>query len=122
MSEASPTIASDGWGRITAAGRTYKDVMLWPGGAAEWDWTRTGTSHGTGVQAADVQALLEHGARHVVLSLGRQRRLAVHGDATALLDARGVSHDVLATDEAIACYERLRADGVAVGALIHTTC
>lgn len=96
--------------------------MLWPGGAAEWDWTVTGTSHGAGVQAADVRGLLECGADHVVLSLGRQRRLTVGAEAAALLDEGGVPYDVLATDEAIARYEQLRVDGVAVGALIHTTC
>jgi hypothetical protein len=122
MAEASPNITSDGWGRITVAGRTYKDVMLWPGGAAEWDWTRTRTSHGGGVEAADVRTLLERGAGHVVLSLGRQRRLTIHRDAIALLDDRAVSYDVLDTVDAIARYEERRAAGVAVAALIHTTC
>jgi hypothetical protein len=122
MADASPEIARSGWGRITVDGRTYKDVMLWPGGAAEWDWTRTGTSHGGGVQAADVRTLLERGAGHVVLSLGRQRRLTIHRDVIALLDDRAVSYDVLDTADAIARYEERRAAGVAVAALIHTTC
>lgn len=122
MADASPRIARDGWGRITVDGRTYKDVVLWPGGAAAWDWTTTGTSHDGGVQAADVRALLDRAAVHVVLSTGRQQRLTIHDAVIALLAERGVAYDVLATDRAIARYEQLRAEGVAVGALIHTTC
>ncbi|MBW3603998.1 MAG: hypothetical protein KY460_03620 [Actinobacteria bacterium] len=122
MAPTSPAIEQHGWGRITVAGRTYKDVVLWPGGATAWDWTRTGTSHGAGVQPADVRAVLDRGAGHVILSLGRQRRLTVHAETMALLDAEGVAYDVLPTDDAIVRYAQLRDDGVAVGALIHTTC
>lgn len=96
--------------------------MLWPGGADAWDWRTTGTSHEAGVQAADVAFLLEHGARHVVLSSGRQERLGVSVDALALLEDRGIAYDVLPTGDAIERYERLRARGEAVGALVHTTC
>lgn len=122
MAATSPRITSDGWGRITVDGRTYKDVMLWPGGAAEWDWNRTGTSHDGGVQAADVRTLLDRGAAHVVLSRGRQGRLTIHRDALALLDERDVPHDVLDTADAIVRYEERRSAGDAVAALIHTTC
>lgn len=119
---ASPAITDDGWGRIVVDGRTFKDAKLWPGGARAWDWTETGTAHGTGVQPDDVRELLDHGASHVVLSAGRQRRLTVDSATTDLLEANGVAYDVLPTAEAIARYERLRAAGVAVGALVHTTC
>jgi len=118
----SPTIADHGWGRITVGGRTFKDARLWPGGAAAWDWNETGTGHAVGVQPADVEDLIDRGAMHVVLSRGREGRLDVHSATSALLQDRGVPHDVLLTDEAIDRYEQLRADGVAVGALIHTTC
>jgi hypothetical protein len=122
MASAPPTIDDHGWGRITVDGRTYKDVMLMPGEARAWDWNLTGTSHGAGVQPADVTVLLDHGARHVVLSRGRQGRLGVHADTLALLTDRDVAYEVLSTDEAIVRYEQLRAAGVAVGALLHTTC
>ncbi|HSJ46684.1 MAG TPA: Mth938-like domain-containing protein [Euzebyales bacterium] len=122
MAGTSPKIADHGWGRITVDGRTFKDARLWPGGAGAWDWNETGTGHTAGVQAADVEDLLGHGATHVVLSRGRQGRLGVSRGTTALLEDRGIPHDVLMTDEAIARYEQLRVDGVAVGALIHTTC
>ena len=122
MAGTSPKIANHGWGRITVDGRTFKDARLWPGGAGAWDWNETGTGHTAGVQPADVEGLIGHGATHVVLSRGRQGRLGVHADTRALLDDRHVPYDVLLTDDAIARYEQLRADGVAVGALIHTTC
>lgn len=118
----SPTIVDHGWGRITVAGRTFKDARLWPGGAAAWDWNETGTGHAAGVQPADVAYLIERGATHVVLSRGRQQRLGVDTATSALLESRGIPHEILPTDAAIARYEQLRADGVAVGALIHTTC
>lgn len=122
MAGTSPKIADHGWGRITVDGRTFKDARLWPGGAGAWDWNETGTGHTAGVQPADVEELIGHGATHVVLSRGRQGRLGVHAGTRALLEDRGIPHDVLLTDDAIARYEHLRADGVAVGALIHTTC
>ncbi len=118
----SPAITDDGWGRIVVEGRTFKDAKLWPGGAREWDWTETGTAHDTGVRPDDVRELLDHGATHLVISVGRQRRLTIDARTTDLLDARDVAYDVLPTAEAIARYERLRAAGVAVGALVHTTC
>ena len=122
MTLAPPEITGQGWGWITADGRRFKDVMLWPGGARAWDWRDSGTDHQAGVQATDVASLLDHGARHVVLSSGRQERLRIHDDAVALLEERGIAYDVLPTGEAIDRYERLRAGGAAVGALIHTTC
>lgn len=122
MARSSPAVTNDRWGSIEVDGRTFKDAKLWPGGARGWDWTETGTGHDAGVQPADLDELLDHGAGHVVLSRGRQGRLTVHPDARELLDDRGVTYDVLETGEAIARYEELRRDGVAVGALIHTTC
>jgi hypothetical protein len=122
MTVAPPAITGHAWGRITVDGVTYKDVMLMPGEARAWDWNRSGTSHGGGVQPADVRVLLDHGARHVVLSRGRQGRLGMHADTLALLTDRGVTYEVLRTDDAIDRYEQLRAAGEAVGALVHTTC
>jgi hypothetical protein len=119
---ASPTIADHGWGRITVDGRTFKDARLWPGGAAAWDWNETGTGHRVGIQPADVDDLVRRGATHVVLSQGRNGRLRVHADTLALLDERGIDYNVMGTDDAIARYDQLQAEGVAVGALIHTTC
>lgn len=117
-----PAITGAGWGHIDVGEQTWKDAKLWPGGGRAWDWTETGTSHEAGIQPEDVAELLDHGAEHVVLSLGRQERLTVHPDARALLDERGVPGERLETGAAITRYEQLRRSGVAVGALLHTTC
>ena len=118
----SPPITSDSWGRIEITDQVFKDAKLWPGGARDWDWNETGTDHGAGVQPADVHELLDHGADHVIIGRGREGRLTVHHDTTALLDDRAVTYEVLDTADAIARYEALRAQGTAVAALIHTTC
>src|SRR2546423_15243758 len=66
---ASPTIVSVAWGRMEVAGLGVgKDFKLYPGGGREWDWSETGTRHQPGIQPADVEELLTHGATIVVLS------------------------------------------------------
>jgi NAD(P)-dependent dehydrogenase (short-subunit alcohol dehydrogenase family) len=44
-----------------------------PGGGREWNWLETGTHHNPGIQIAEVEELLEHGAGVVVLSRGMSR-------------------------------------------------
>src|SRR6516162_2220457 len=66
----SPQITHASWGRLEVEGKAkpYKDVKLFPGGSREWNWRETGTVHVPGIQPADVQELLDHGAKVVVLS------------------------------------------------------
>ena len=74
----SPKILAVSWGRMEIEGiGTGKDFKLYPGGGREWDWNETGTRHSPGIQPADVEELLAHGATVVVLSLGMNRRLQV---------------------------------------------
>lgn len=118
----SPSIDHFEWGRISvAAYGDFKDVKLWPGGARDWDWNETGTRHEPGVQIADVEELLEHGAEIVVLSRGVHRRLQVKPETLAWLEARGVAVEVLQSEAAVARYNQLSVDRK-VGALIHSTC
>src|SRR5688572_24877348 len=89
--ERSPRIIGSGWGRIEAEGLgVVKDLKAWPGGGRAWDWDETGTRHSPGVQPADAEELLEHGATVVVLSLGREEQLGVPDATVATLEARGV--------------------------------
>lgn len=119
----SPEIRADAWGRLELVdGRTFKDAKLWPGGARTWDWTETGTGHAAGIQAADVDELIEHGAEIVLLTRGRLGALRVPEETIARLRERGVAVEVALTDEALARYRSLRAEGRAVGALVHSTC
>jgi hypothetical protein len=68
----SPRILHVSWGKLEVEGKTepYKTQSFSRGGSREWNWRDTGTSHSPGIQIADVQELLEHGAKVVVLSRG----------------------------------------------------
>lgn len=118
----SPRIADSAWGRIELEdGRTFKDAKLWPGGGREWDWAETGTGHAPGIQPADVDELLDHGAETVVLTRGRVRALNVPAETVARVEAAGAEAIVLPTGEAIERYNELREER-AVGGLFHSTC
>lgn len=119
----SPRIEGLEWGRIDVEGAPgpYKDAKLWPGGSREWDWNETGTRHEPGIQPADVEELLEHGTRTVVLSRGIQRRLRVRPDTLEMLESRGIESHILQTEDAVRLYNELR-DREAVGGLFHSTC
>ena len=60
------------WGQPDVEGKaeSYKDAKFFPGGSREWNWRETGTNHLPGIQPADIQELLDHGAEVVVLSRG----------------------------------------------------
>jgi hypothetical protein len=119
----SPRVTHLSWGRLEVEGLEgpFKDAKLFPGGAREWDWRETGTNHEPGIQPADVEELLEHGATAVVLSKGFNERLRVTSDALRMLEDRGVSAHVRQTEEAIRLYNEL-IETERVGALIHSTC
>ena len=123
MSEAaSPRIVDSAWGRIEIDdGRSFKDAKLWPGGGREWDWNETGTGHRPGIQPADVDELLDHGAEVVILTRGRLRALSVADETLGRLEEAGVETLVLPTDQAIERYNELREDRRVAG-LFHSTC
>jgi hypothetical protein len=120
--EPSPPIHDLVWGSVTTAAGVFRDAKLWPGGGRGWDWRETGTQHVPGIQATDVAELLQRGAKVVILSQGQQERLHVHADTLAAVQAAGASAEVLPTAQAVARYNELADQGVAVGALIHSTC
>ncbi len=118
----SPRIVGSSWGRIEVEGGVrLRDAKLYPGGSREWDWTETGTHHSPGIQPQDVEELLGHGARHVVLSRGRLGRLQVCPATLRMLRRAGVEVEILATDEAIRRYNEIRREKPA-GGLMHSTC
>jgi hypothetical protein len=118
----SPKILDVSWGRmdVTDLG-VGKDYKLYPGGGREWDWTETGTQHVPGIQPADVEELLAHGATTVVLSLGMERRLQVDPATLRYLEERGVEVHTVDTQEAVKLYNDL-VDRVPVAGLFHSTC
>ena len=119
----SPRIEQVSWGRLKVEGRgePYKDAKLFPGGSREWNWRETGTTHKPGIQIADVQEMLDHGATVVVLSRGMAECLQVPRETLDFLKEHGIAAHVWPTREAAALYNKL-AENEAVGGLFHTTC
>jgi hypothetical protein len=101
---------------------TGKDFKLWPGGGREWDWTETGTRHSPGIQPADVDELVQHGTRVVVLSRGKLLRLRTCPETLELLRSKGVKYHIAETSKAARIYNELVAAGEAAGGLFHSTC
>jgi hypothetical protein len=119
----SPRVAHIAWGRMEIEGKDHvlKDAKLYPGGAREWDWNETGTQHNPGIQPADVQELLDHGAEVIIFGKGFNQRLQVKPETLQMLEDRDIRVYVLETEKAVRRYNELRQD-TAVGALIHSTC
>jgi hypothetical protein len=119
----SPRIKHVSWGRLEVEGRAgfYKDAKLFPGGSREWNWRETGTNHMPGIQQTDVQELLDHGAKIVVLSRGMKECLEVPHETLDFLKERQIPAHVLPTVDAAKIYNQL-AEKEAVGGLFHTTC
>ena len=119
----SPLILSLVWGEIEveeSAGKV-KDVKLWPGGCRSWDWGETGTRHSPGIQVADVEELIEHGATTIVLSKGMVEKLGVPQSTLDALKGRGIEVHVAETRAAMKIYNDL-VEKVPVGGLFHSTC
>src|SRR5512136_1787484 len=105
----SPRISCLSWGHIEVEGHPpFKDVKIFPGGAREWDWHETGTRHVPGIQPADVQELIGHGARAVVLSKGIWEQLQVCPETLEVLARNGIQVEVLQTDDAVKRFNELR--------------
>jgi len=119
----SPRIARLAWGEMSVDGiGSGKDFKLWPGGGRPWDWRETGTRHVPGIQPADVEELLEHGARTVVLSRGMLLALRTRPETLALLERAGVTAHVVETRAAARLYNELATSGEPVAGLFHSTC
>lgn len=117
----SPEITSLSWGCIKTKDNRYKDAKLYPGGSQEWDWTETGTKHVPGIQPADVQELLDHGAKIIILSKGINKRLQTSDQTIRFLKNNDYAYFILQTEKAVEKYNSL-CNTQPVGALIHSTC
>ena len=118
----SPKVLEVSWGHMKVEGiGEGKDFKLYPGGGREWDWDETRTGHSPGIQSADVEELLAHGAEVVVLSRGMYRRLQVDPRTLEFLAARSVAVQVAEMREAVRIYNDL-ADRAPVAELFHSTC
>lgn len=125
MSSTSPKIENASWGKVQVEGyeERFKDVKLFPGGAKEWDWNETGTSHNPGIQQADLQDLIRNGAEKIILSQGYWKMLKVPEETKRALEEQGIEVEVLPTGRAVEAYDQAVSKSEAnVGALIHSTC
>ena len=118
----SPLIEELEWGSVHTSIGDFRDAKLWPGGGRAWDWNETGTDHSPGVQADDVEELLAHDVEIVVIGSGQSERLGVTPEALDRIGERGAEAEVLESRRAVRRYNELADGGVAVGALIHSTC
>jgi hypothetical protein len=119
----SPRIVKLRWGHMDIEGvGVGKDFKLWPGGGREWDWRETNTHHEPGIQPADVEELLEHGSRTIVLSRGMLLMLRTCPETLDLLEGQGIDVRVEETAAAAEIYNGLAARGEPVGGLFHSTC
>lgn len=122
MIDPSPRIEAVSWGHLMVAGLgSGKDFKLWPGGGRSWDWTETGTHHQPGIQPADVEELLDHGARVIVLSRGMLKMLHTMPATRGMLERTGIDLYVEETIQAVERYNRLT-ESAPVGGLFHSTC
>ena len=119
----SPQIIKLSWGRMEVDGvGTGKDFKLWPGGGRQWDWRETGTHHVPGIQMADLEELLDHGSRTIILSRGMLKMLRTCAETLETLERRDIQVHIDETKAAAGLYNRLAARGEPVGGLFHSTC
>ena len=123
LATVSPRILGISWGmmEIEGLGRG-RDFKLWPGGGRPWDWGEYGTGHFRGIQIGDVEELLDHGAKVVVLTQGVFGRLKVPASTRTHLKNRGITVEVASTKRAVELYNGHVAKGTPVGGLFHSTC
>lgn len=100
---------------------TGRDFKLYPSGGREWDWTETGTHHEPGIQPADVEELLDHGGRVVILTRGMQMVLRTCPETVQMLREQGVAYHIEETNAAVERYNQL-AQTEAVGGPSYSTC
>jgi hypothetical protein len=106
--KSSPRINDVSWGRMEVEGLgAGRDFKLYPGGGRAWDWRETGTHHVPGIQPADVQELLDHGSKVIILSRGMQLALKTCPETLQLLRELGIIYHVEETIAAVQHYNQL---------------
>lgn len=118
----SPKITDLAWGRVEVEGLgSFNDVKLYPGGGRAWEWGETGTRHEPGIQPADAEELISHGAQIIILTQGVLGRLNVMPETVKILEGRDITVHVLKSRQAVEEYNQL-AEDQPVGMLLHSTC
>lgn len=128
-----PKINKCKWGLINVDGNNYKDCIITPEGAFEWDMKNFGepykepiTSHQyksditKGIQIHSVRDLLRFGDIFI-LSTGMHDELGVNSSTIDYLKMHNKLVYVLNTEETVKLYNKLGTKCKVV-AMIHTTC
>lgn len=100
----------------------FKDAKLWPGGGRAWDWNETGTHHVPGIQPADIEEIVNHGANEIILTRGMLLALQTAEESRAYLESRDIRFHILETTIGANLYNQCVSEGKAVGGLFHSTC
>jgi hypothetical protein len=74
-----------------------------------------------GIQPADIDELIAHGAKAVVLSRGMWKRLCISPETLHALAKKGIEAEILQTEAAVKRFNELR-ETLPVGGLFHSTC
>lgn len=128
-----PKIDSCKWGSINVDGDNYKDCIITPIGAFEWDMKKFGdpynepvtshqhkTNYKKGIQIHSVRRLLNFGD-FFILSTGMDDELGVNSDTINYLKMNNKEVIVTVTKDAVKLYNQIRTKHKVI-AIIHTTC
>ena len=120
-----PIIIEKEWGRIrcTFLNHIYnfKDCILTPNRAIEWDWKIDGTRHNPGITVEAIKRIINE-SDIIILSRGVNQALQVAPDTVNYLKHCGKRFQILQTWDAIKRYNDLAEQGIYVGGLFHSTC
>lgn len=120
------------WGKIVierdGSTQKFKDCIIKPDGAISWNWKLDGTRHNPGITVAAVEnnKLLEE-VDIVILTKGVNNVLQTKQETieyveNAVKDGKIEEYHRLQSDEAVAKYKELVANGKRVSGLFHSTC
>ena len=111
------------WGRtVVSKHGNFRDAMVYPNGACEWDWRKSNTHHVPGIQLVDIEFLLNNGCDQIVLSRGMQLVLQTDAATIDFLTRAVIPFFIEESSRAVELFNHLRDSGIRVGALLHSTC
>lgn len=120
-----PIIARARWGCIDVAHKgfttRYRDVIVWPEGHTNWDWSLTDTHHRPGIQIKEIRTLTEiYHCNLIILSKGFEDALDTDSKTISWLRRHHIHYEILNSLDAIQAYNANTTDRV--GLLLHSTC
>lgn len=106
------------FGRITIEGKTYaSDVIIYPGKVNDSWWRKQGHN----LEIADLVDVLAAQPEVLVVGTGAMGLMKVPNETISHLQLKGIEVHVARTGEAVAIFNKLQKDKVAIAAF-HLTC